>query len=99
MTTNKKTVFTNDEARAVAPALFAKPLFRMRLVEPTKTQYGYPLIDVIALLPPTLKEQESKHAFPYYVCLALGSGGTWNDIQISDGDGHCDIGEAYEVVS
>ena len=96
----KKSTFTNDEARAFPPAMFAKPMFRLRLVEPTNTQLGYPLIDVIALLPPrSLKEQGSKHAFPYYVCLALGSGGTWNEMQISDGDTHCDIGEAYEVVS
>jgi hypothetical protein len=82
------------------PAMFSKPLFRLKLVRPDRTQLGYPLIDVIAILPPrSLKEQGSKFPFPYYVCLALGSGGTWSDTQITDGDGHCDLGENYEVVS
>ena len=59
------------------PALFARPLFRLRLTHPDRTSLGWLLIDVIAILQPRpLKEQESKFAFPYYVCLGLGSGGS-----------------------
>lgn len=95
---NKLTVDTVDPR--MAPALFVKPLFRLRLVEPANTQLGYLLIDVIAVLPPRpLSQQGGKFPFPYYVCMALCSSGTWVETQITDGDGHCDLGEAYEVVS
>jgi hypothetical protein len=82
------------------PALFAKPLFRFQLARPEISQLGWLLIDVIAVLPPRpLREQGSKFAFPYYVCLALGSTGAWNEVCISGGDDHCELGEAYRVVS
>ena len=91
---------TNDEARAVPPAMFAKPLLRFRLVNPDATSLGFTLIDVISILPPRpLKEQDSKFPFPYYLCLALCSSGSWTETYITEGDGHCDLGEAYEVVS
>lgn len=82
------------------PAMFAKPMFRLRLVRPENTQLGYLLIDVIAVLEPRpLRYQESKFPFPYYVGLALGSDGTWNEVHICNGEDHVDLGEAYEVVS
>lgn len=98
MATNKTKATAVDPR--MSPALFARPLFRLQLVRPERTQLGYLLIDVIAVLQPLpLEQQDSKHAFPYYVCLALGSDGTWQEIQITTGEGHCDLGEAYEVVS
>jgi hypothetical protein len=75
-------------------------LFRLRLVRPDESQLGYPLIDVIAVLPPRKQsEQGGLFPFPYYVCLALCSSGTWTETHITDGEGHCDLGECYEVVS
>jgi hypothetical protein len=101
MQTNKQNKLTAGSVDPrMAPAMFAKPLFRLRLARPERTQLGYLLIDVIAVLQPRpLSEQGSKFAFPYYVCLALCSSGTWTETHITDGEGHCDLGEAYEVVS
>jgi hypothetical protein len=80
------------------PALFAKPLYRMRLVHPDKTMYGYHLIDVIAILPPA-QDPDSKFPFPHLVCLALLSDGGWTDLSIVFAAEHCDLEDAYEVVS
>lgn len=81
------------------PAMFAKPMFRFKLVRPERGgSMGYLLIDVLAVLPP-VKDKTSKFPFPYYVCLALGTGGQWHDIQIVDADGHIELENCYEVVS
>lgn len=90
---------TNDEARSCPPALFVRPLYRLRLDSPDDTSLGYTLIDVIAILPPRpLREQGSRFPFPHLVCLGLDADGLWREVSIADGDGHCDLSEAYMVV-
>lgn len=76
-----------------------RPLFRMALTDPEATGLGYLLIDVIAVITGE-REDDSKHTFPTYVCLALSAyDGKWKPTEVCGYEGACEFDEAYEVVS